>query len=80
MSARVAVRLAFARRRQAAEVKACLPSSRARRPESPVVLCDRDPDAKPLIPRKWQDAASIVGSVILLTAWIIACAFFGGVQ
>lgn len=80
MNARIAIRLAFARRRRAAEVKACLPSSRARRPESPVVLCDRNPDAKPLIPRKYEDAASVIAFAILLTALLVGLAMLGGLQ
>lgn len=79
MNPRITLRIAAARRREAAADKAC-PSVLRVRSHAERVLCDTDLNAKPLIPRKHQDAAAMVAYGALMVFLLIACAFFGGLQ
>lgn len=74
MNARVALRLS-ARRRKAAVGEAC-PQLLRVRSHAERVLCDTDLYAKPLIPRRYQDAA---GALLMLAIWVGLC-FLGGLS
>lgn len=69
MNARVALRLS-ARRRKAAVGEAC-PQLLRVRSHAERVLCDTDLYAKPLIPRKHQDAVAMVAYGALMTFLLI---------
>ncbi len=51
-----------------------------RRRHAQRVLCDVDLNKRPLIPRKYEDAAAMVVYGALMVFLLLACAFFGGLQ
>jgi hypothetical protein len=78
MNARIALRLS-ARRRKAATDEAC-PQLLRVRSHAERVLCDTDLHSKPLIPRRYQDAAGAAIGALMLAVMLIAFAFLGGWQ
>jgi len=88
VSPRLAIRLAFIRRAKGpAAVSSCPALLRAREStaqpaqlvsHSRRVLCDRDLNKKPLVPRKYETQFSMVISGLLLIVLFVSLAFLGG--
>lgn len=48
-----------------------------RRRHAQRVLCDTDLTKRPLLPRRYEDAASMVASAVLIAALVLALAWLG---
>lgn len=46
----------------------------------PKVYCTRDLAARPLIPRKYEQAACMIGAALLFAFFILSLSFLGGLQ
>lgn len=79
MNPRITLRMAADRRRLAAGDSSC-PQLLRVRSHAERVLCDTDLHAKPLIPRKYRDAAVAIASAAIVLATILMLAFLGGLQ
>ena len=72
MHARIALKLALLKRDMTVRI--------ARPANTYSVLCDRDPDSKPLIAKRHQELAGQVCYGVLMVFLLLACAMLGGLE